>query len=305
MYHYKVYGRCLASGIELQELEPDTSTNPSWSFSTVPSFPPMVDATELGRERIYADVHARLFSHSEGHRIEVDDTGNFDISSDRRILRWEVKDSAWPDFVRAHLLGRVLGTVLFLDGWLPLHGSAVALNGGVIGFLAPKKFGKTSLALALTAAGGELVTDDTLPVEPGEIPLAWPGVHSMRVNEDSAAVLKVGVSEEKTRDGKRVMTSFSDRRLSREPRPLKALYLLHPVAPEVRPLAQRVQLPPLIANVGVLSHVKIGEMLGKGIASMLMQRTADVLKSVPVYRLSLSRDLDQLPAAAEIIAAWH
>src|SRR5690349_12486106 len=151
MNHYSIYGSCLATAMHFPELRPAASATPKWTFETTPKLAPMDAPTELGAELIYSDVHARLYRHAEGHRIVVDDTGEFDMSADGRHLRWQERRDAWPDFVRAHLMGRVLATSLFLDGGLPLHGSAVAFGTGVVAFLAPKGYGKSSTALALTA----------------------------------------------------------------------------------------------------------------------------------------------------------
>ena len=185
MNHYAIYGACLASDVPFPELRPAGGLRPKWVFETTSALEPARNAFELGAERIYDDVHARLYRHAAGHRIIVDDTGEYDLSPDGRRVRWQDRADAWPDFVRAHLMGRVLATSMFLDGLLPLHASAVAFDYRVVAFIAPKGYGKSSLALALTHGGARLVTDDTLPVELGPAMIAWPGVHAVRVPSDS------------------------------------------------------------------------------------------------------------------------
>lgn len=162
---YSVYGERLASDLPLPELDEIPAGPARWTASVATTLPPMEGAVELGAECIYGDVHARLIRHAHGHRIVVEDTGTFDLSEDRTRITIVPLTGAWDDFVRAHLMGRVLATALHLDGLLPLHGSAVATAEGVIGFLAPKGYGKSSLALALTTAGAWLVSDDTLAID--------------------------------------------------------------------------------------------------------------------------------------------
>ncbi len=311
MHRYSVYGACLESAIGFPELRAATAEPTRWRFLEVDALPPMREPALLGDEPIYGNVHARLYAHGAGHRITVDDTGTFDLARDGTI-RWERREGAWPDFVRAHCIGRVLATLMFLDGWLPLHGSAVAVADGVIAFLAPKGFGKSSLALALSGLGARLVTDDTLPVDDADPPRAWPGVLGLRLRDDALAALAVpgadtaAVAGELTREGKRVVAVPREERAPRGPLPLAALYLLDPTpALAGTALLSRTVLAPTPAALSVTAHVKIGRMLGAGAAPTMLARAARVARSVPVHRLTLSRDLAQLPDVAATIIGWH
>lgn len=312
MLRYAVYGDCLESTIPLPELAECRSATARWRFRTTPRLAPMRGATELGADQIYGEVFARLYAHDDGHRIIVDDTGSFDLSADRTQVVWEERAESWPDFVRAHLVGRVLATALYFDGLLPLHASAVETRDGVIAFLAPKGFGKSALALALTAAGARLVTDDTLPVEIGATsgtaprtpPRAWPGVHSVRARDDAIAAAGVARPETETREGKRIVSELGPERLMTRPAPLAALYLLDPVEGEDDPVA-RVQLPPMLAALGTVAHVKIGRMLGTAAAKPMLERAAAIAREVPVFRLHTPRDLARLAETAMTILGWH
>lgn len=306
MNRYSVYGACLETELEFPEL-PRGDGEPKWRFTVTGTLPEVRDAQELGAERIYGHVHARLFSHRGGHRIVVDDTGTFDLATGGREVVWERRAESWPDFVRAHCIGRVLATAMFLDGWLPLHGSAVETAEGVIAFLAPKGFGKSSLALALTSAGARLVTDDTLPVEitgSGEC-LAWPGVHSVRLSEDALDALGVERPAMETRDHKRVVGPLAHREIMAAPAPLRAIYLLDPVLPGDGRTAARVRLSETLGAIGVVAHVKIGRMLGSSAAAALLERSARVVSRVPVHRLETARDLALLPEVAREVLSWH
>jgi hypothetical protein len=283
--------------------------HPRWTFDTVRALPDMRNPVTLGDDHIYGTVHARFFEHAAGHRILVDDTGTFDIASDRRTLRWETRHDAWPDFVRSHLTGRVIATALYLDGLLPLHGSAVETASGVIGFLAPKGYGKSTLALALTQAGGRLVTDDTLPIElPGAgaatVVRAWPGVHSVRLKEDSLRAISAARPAVGTNEGKQVVTDLPGDRRTTRPAPLAALYLLDPVHPEGADVTW-TPMPSMLAAMSVVAHVKIGKMLGAAAAPVMLERAAAIARQVPVRRLQMPRDLTRLEAVARTILSWH
>jgi hypothetical protein len=308
MRRYEVYGARLESDLEFPELPPADGPSPAarWRVAVVDALPPMREARELGATRIYGDVHARLVAHAAGHRVTIDDTGHFDISSDRRTIRWERREASRPGFVRAHCVGRVLATALFLDGLLPLHGSAVEGPDGVLAFVAPKGHGKSSLALALTEAGARLVTDDTVPVElAAGGARAWPGVQSLRVRADALAGLGVGGPTLDTHEGKRVVGPLPPDRLMRVPRALSAIYLLEPVVAGAPGAAARERLPETLAAIAVVAHVKIGEMLGATAAGALLARAAAIVRDVPVYRLAAVRDLGRLPEVARQVLAWH
>jgi len=303
LHCYAVFGERLASAIPLPELDEIPAGPAQWTVTESAQLPAMRDARVLGDDLLYDDVHARLHAHAEGHRIDVDDTGSFDISLDRKRISVQARPGAWDDFLRAHLTGRVLATTLFLDGMLPLHASAVITRDGVIGFLAPKGYGKSTLALALTAAGAWLVSDDTLAVDPAR-GLARPGVHGLRVNDDALGAVGIGDARMRTREGKHVVTELGAERIFARETPLAALYLLVPLEPTATAV-DRSPLPPALAAISIVAHVKIGRMLGASEAPAMLARGAEVARRVPTFQLGVPRDLATLSATARTILAWH
>jgi hypothetical protein len=302
---YSVYGSVMESALEFPELTPRPSATPRWRLSMVPELFPMLEPVAVGDELIYGECHARLFRHRDGHRIVVDDTGSFEIESGGHIIA-APKDGAFPDFVRAHLLGRVLATALFHEGMLPLHGSAVQTREGVVAFLAPKFYGKSSTALAMVKAGAPLVSDDLLPIEPSLPPRAWPGIRSLRVREDSVRALGVEATGDATREGKVALHGNVGAMAPDTPLPLAAIFLL---APTTEPLgddvARRTPLSPTLAAAALVAHVKIGRMIGPTAAATMLERAATVARLVPVHQLVIARDLARLPEAAAQVLTWY
>ncbi|TYP70295.1 aldolase [Paenibacillus methanolicus] len=72
------------------------------------------------------------------------------------------------DKIRLYLLGTCMGTILFQRGLLPLHGSAVVINGKAYAFVGDSGAGKSTLAAAFLDRGFELLTDDVIAVRFGE-----------------------------------------------------------------------------------------------------------------------------------------
>lgn len=287
---YHVYGDRIRSGIPLPELRPATGGSARWHFSVADHLEPIVAGEVMGEEHIYANVSATLVRHPNGFRIDVPDTGAFQIDSDLAHIHWQPNADPWWDFGRSHLLGRVLSTCLHFSGILTLHGSAVELGDGVVAFLAPSYFGKTTLARSLVAAGGRLVTDDTLPIEVvKDHVMARPGVQAFRVEGGSST----------GRDGKHVVTEGHT--LTDRPTKVSAVYLLEtvPSLTNGEPFS-RLMLHPSQAVIGMMGRTKIGEMLGVREAPVLMRRVAEVAQRVPVTSLAVVRNFDLL---SEVVAA--
>jgi len=306
MPDYAVCGGSLRSSVVFPELQRTRTDRPTWSFDVRGADPPRAETELLGEEAIYGDVHARLYRWSAGYRIVVDDTGTFDLSDDGATIEAYPLDTAWPDFLRAHLVGRVLATALHLSGILTLHGSAVALGDAAVAFLAPKHYGKSTLALGLVRAGATLMSDDALPIEAGAPPMARPGVHSLRLRSDSAALLAGPGPRPASRDGKELVTDVPIHLRREAPAPLRAVYLLTPAATITGGMAAlRRPLAPVEAAVGLVAHAKIGSMLGAWGAPVVLRQAVELVRSVPVYTLAVLRELPSLPDVVRTILEWH
>jgi len=302
-FHYSAFGSRLASDLEFPELRPMEPGPSRWTFRVVDHLPEMSDPLQFGEEAIYGDVKARLHRHARGHRIEVCDTGSFELLPGGEI-HWRPTAEPWWDFGRGHLLGRVLATALFLEGIHTLHGSAVQFGDGVVGFLAPKFTGKSTLALHLCRAGAALVTDDSLPVElTPHGALAHPGVHSIRLRSMEEAG---GAAESTGRDGKFRLTDVATDRRMEAPAPLRVLYLLRSVkeTPSGAPV-ERAPLPGPLQIMRLLAFAKIGEMLGTGGGRFLFECVASLAERVVVEELMVVRDHSRLPEVVAELLSWH
>lgn len=307
-YYYSAYGQRLYSELELPELRPIAEGPARWTFRVVSDSEDRADLELLGAEPIYGSVEARLYRHADGYRITVHDTGVFDLLNDGTDILWQPTPDPWWDFGRAHLLGRVLATCMQLAGIVTLHGSAVALDGRVVGFLAPKHFGKSTLARMLQEAGASFVTDDALPITVESPIQVLPGIHSLRVvpKDGQAVELADGTVIQPGRDGKIVMPPMAEDRVLLDPAPLAAIYLLRPVAADAgTAAATRVKLTGMDAAIRLVSQVKIGAMLGSSFAGELLRSAAAIAMNAPVYELSIVRDLDRLPEVTEQLLDWH
>jgi hypothetical protein len=127
-----------------------------------------------------------------------------------------------------HLSQSVLGALLHQRGQLPLHASAVLVDGGCIGFLGDSKQGKSTLAAALRRRGRPTLCDDVCAVTfAGGTPVAWPGIRRVKLRADAAEA--VGQSTEKAprvHPGDERYGFPEESPLPDRPYPLRRLYVL-------------------------------------------------------------------------------
>ena len=306
MPDYSIFGGCLRSEIVFPELRESSDVAPNWTFSARTSASAVESAESLGELEVTPTCRVRMSRHARGYRLAYDDTGIYDVSRDGRTIVWTSGPNPAQTAVRADVTGRVLATALHAAGLLCLHGSAVALAGGTIAFLAPKFHGKSTLAIALARAGGRLVTDDVLPVELGTTPTAVPGVHQIKLWDDTAALF--GVSRDGVEAGeKHLVHDFSDTALMTDRSPLAACYLLAPVTGDQTPdaAAVRTKLGDMVSALALVRQATLGALLGGSEAGVVFDRAVSLAKAVPVYRLDVVSGLERVPEVVSRLLAWH
>ena len=309
VHAYAVFGGCLHSEVELPELRPATAAVADWTVR-VADGPPANDGggTLMGEEEILNGATLRLWRLADGaYRLDYTDSGVFDVSADGRQIVWHPGPDARIEFARTDLMGRVLSTSLHAAGALALHASGAAIDGRAVGFLAPKFFGKSTLAIAMTYAGASLITDDTLAVFPHTPAVCIPGVHSVRLRSQSAAHFPRTRDASPTETSRgRVVDELPESMLMRDRAPLAALYLLNPVAPHVATAAARRELlAPTRAAFAVLPHARMGGLFRAAEAATNFDRVTAVVRETPVYTLDVVRDLDRVGEVAAQIVSWH
>ncbi|MGQ0538910.1 MAG: hypothetical protein ACT4R6_08210 [Gemmatimonadaceae bacterium] len=316
MPDYAVFGGRLRSSHPIPELREAAAdhTPPTWRYEERAGEPPALEGAQLvGEDLVFEGVHARLHrvpapAPAPGSlRLEFDDTGTFDLANGARDIIFYRKSGCESDVARADLLGRVLPLAAHVEGSLTLHGSAVVLPPArsAVAFLAPKNFGKSTLAMALVERHGALLlTDDTLIVTP-ETGTAAPGVHSIRLWHDSAARFAQLGPGRLIRSEKHIFEQLPSEALAADAAPLGALYTLVPVAPDSPTAVERVPLDPIAATIAIIQYQKLGALLGGSEAARVFERAATLAGKLPVYRLHVARDIARVNEVAARVAAWH
>jgi hypothetical protein len=309
MRSYQVFGGALRSDVEFPELRPIESDAPSWTLRTTDHIPEMDSPALLGQTEVVPGFFVRMYRHAHGYRFIFDDTGTFEVTNSGSEIAWLPGPHFEDSWVRADVTGRVMALALHASGHLCLHGSAVATASGAIAFLAPKYHGKSTLALALSRAGAKLLTDDIFPVDPSPPIRAIPGVHQVKLWQDSATHFGVDrVTEPPLPGNKHLLHDFDDNMISNERVPLAAVYLLAPVMVEegaAAPSVSRMQLHPVPSALALVRHSIMGSLLTGPDAQRVFDRASIVAGSVPVYQLTVAAGMERIGDTVDQLLAWH
>lgn len=306
MLRYSVFGGVLVTPFAFPELRSDQGVRPpDWTLRVSDAPPPPCPLPPVGRDELVPGVEATLTRTPHGIRLAFDDTGTFDVTDAGAVITWFPNPGSDRELVRVDILGRVLAVATHERGLLCLHGSAVSIGGQGVAFLAPKGSGKSTLALTLTSKGARLLTDDTLPVDPDKVE-AHPGVHSVRLWDDAAQRFgamgdwRVGLSDKRTFD------TLPETFLQHDPVPLAALYELIPMTSLAGgALVRRTRLTGAEGAVTLMTHSKLGALMGGAESLRVFDRCAALASRLPVYRLEVVRALDAVDEVAKTITSWH
>jgi hypothetical protein len=322
MPKYSLFGGTLDSEIELPSVSPVRDADATWTLRRQSRLAEPAESVLIGEQTVEG-IHLRVYRHAEGFRLHYSHTGVFDISSDGSRIEWVSAATPRPEDVRNCVLGYVFNTVLHAAGTLCLHGSAVEVSGRAIAFMAPRFFGKSTLALALASVGARLITDDTILVRIGPPVTVRNGEHIVRLFPDSRDVLFGGQAESERRSGskppslpgqppagltpdaKDLHTDIPPERLAFGSVPLDAIYQLWPVPAHDGDAARRQRVPSATAVATLVGQVKMGHLLGRSELPVHFDRAARIASVVPVFALEMVRDFERLPEAVSRILSWH
>ncbi len=306
MYRYHLFGETFASDIEFPELPVARAGIARWTLSSTTQPPPTDPLPLIGVEPVMDGVRVALRGGSTRFRLAYDDTGVFEISTGGRTVVWHRPADATADLasVRSDVLGRVMAVALHADEILTLHGSGVVVGGTGVAFLAPKLHGKSTTAAALVRAGAQLISDDILAVTPGERPMVLPGIPAVNLWRDSARQFQpTAVPGDATRKQRIDWGALGAR--ADVPVPLAAVYLLSPVRAEPGAAVRRQRMPPVVAALSLVGQAKIGGLLGPVHAAALLERCVRLSTAIPVYRLTVPRELGRLGDLVRCVGDWH
>ena len=191
-------------------------------------------------------------------------------------------------------------------GHLVLHASAVALGGQAVAFVGHSGDGKSTLAATLRHEGGHFITDDILLLSTrGREYSAVPSYAEQRMWEDSASALFGGQRERASvahyTDKVSVNLAHEGGGIAEEPVPLARIYVLATSEPATE---DEIAVEPFTlseAYVRLLDQTFRLDITDKERMRLEVSQLGDLVRAIPVRRLSYPRDYDALPRVRQAI----
>lgn len=198
---YKAFGFTVLSELtlpELSKLDPErhqidiyirlSDLSKKWSELSEP------ESSFVVKEQLimFQISNVAIFSIEDGKKIVVSPIGNTN-----------------EDLLRLYILGTCMGAVLLQRQILPLHGSAIAINGKAYAIVGDSGAGKSTLASAFLQKGYQLISDDVIPVTLSNenIPFVTPAYPQQKLWEESLSAF--GLSSENLRPIVKRETKFA------------------------------------------------------------------------------------------------
>lgn len=310
---YRLFGQTLATDFAFASgLEPAAGP-PDLVFTLSDSAPVAKRLGEPVFTSPFKDEAGRsvalLYRLADAELLRFDGAVDFYLEAD--AIHCHLRDPDCRHLVELRLLGPVLAYWLERRGICALHAAAVVVEGRAIGFMAANRGGKTGLAAAFMAAGEPLLSDDLLPVEPGEERLlARPGYPQMRMwpdevehflgNRRTFARVHPGLEKLRVPVGKDGFGAFHPATA-----PLACLYV-----PERRSVDQRpgeCRIAPLSPRRALIELVRCSFspflVEAAGLQPERLDLLARLARSVPVRRLVYPSGLERLPEVRRAVLA--
>ncbi|MGG0237757.1 HPr kinase/phosphorylase [Bacillus rhizoplanae] len=116
----------------------------------------------------------------------IPDVAFFSVQSGKRIIVSPI-NYADDSLIRLYILGTCMGVVLMQRKILPLHGSAVVIDGKAYAFIGDSGAGKSTLASAFLKRGYKLLSDDVIAVSffENNVPFVTPSYPQQKLWQDS------------------------------------------------------------------------------------------------------------------------
>jgi hypothetical protein len=205
--------------------------------------------------------------------------------------------------LRLLLLGPVMAVLVHQRGMLPLHASAVVVNGRICAFLGESGSGKSTLAAALTQRGCPIVADDLLCVGFGAAgePAAYPAFPQLKIAPPVAAALGVrsdALPRVHNDLEERVLYPATDQPVLRDRLPLHSMFVL---ATGITHRVDRIHGGEAFSALEQHAYVNRALLESAGTVREHFLHCARLTRVSGIYRLQRPRSLDALARTARAV----
>ncbi|MDN4526744.1 aldolase [Fictibacillus fluitans] len=277
-YFYKGFGLKFKSDIPFPEL-----------FESIETSDYEVSISVGDLANIWKETGAKLdrFNILDGNGVlfQVPDTAIFYVQ-DGRYITVSPYPNGNMDKIRLFLLGSCMGVILMQRGTIPLHGSAVVIQGEAYAIVGESGTGKSTLAAAFINKGYFLLTDDVIPVVFSALgsPVVMPTYPRQKLWQESLNQFNGSIEHYQSLYGRETKYAVPvDHAFSNEAIPLKGII-------ELKPPADFLQISPLN------KLEKLQTLYNQTFRSLLLQRmgllewhfriAAKIAEQVKMYQIS-------------------
>jgi energy-coupling factor transporter ATP-binding protein EcfA2 len=152
MFQYLAYGLKIESLIEFPELF-------QIQFSCEADVVVSVGTLNAIEGPVVVSAEKQLDESSQYYQLKVTDVAVYEVTAGKFISITILKEHQM-DAVRLYCLSNAFAAVLYQRGMIPLHASAVIVDGGIAMFLGASGAGKSTLLLYLQSKGIPIFSDD-------------------------------------------------------------------------------------------------------------------------------------------------
>jgi hypothetical protein len=299
-HFYGIHGLVIGSEIELPELELRRRPQPTEPDVTI-AVSEMTSVPQLG-----AAEGARVETEGGEALMTVPGVAIYRIQDGTQVVV-QPDSTADPALVRLYILGPALALICHQRGLLPLHASAVEIDGEIVAFVGSPGEGKSTIAAhCLAREGTRFAADDILVVtfpETGR-PLAHPGMPSLKLWRDALDVLGRR-HDDLRRDWLRAEKFHLPMaaRLLQGPLPLKQIYVLD----DDPGIEDGVRIEPIIGGDAVATLIvhtfRIQSLDDRVQRSRHFVASSRLAGLVPVRRLARRKERAQAGVTAAAVLA--
>jgi len=239
-----------------------------------------------------------------GVRVTIPAVAHYWVEAGTHVIVQPILPEDAPD-IRVFLLGTVLAILCFQRGLLPLHASAVDIDGRALLVSGVSGAGKSTLAAALSARGYRLLSDDLCALEMQDghdlkILSAFPRVKLWR---DSAGQLQLPIEglEHSRAELEKFNVPLSRERFQSDALPPSQIVFLRTErAPNPPPPRALVGVEAL-RRYDLVHRWRLGVALGY--QPLIFKGMARLVEAVPVAEVARSEHLADLPVLVEQVSA--
>jgi hypothetical protein len=289
------YGFSIQSEIDLRFMRPGASAD-ELSIVEMRGDAPQHDEPYILDWLTPNGVAGRLFGGGHIYDFWAEGVGWYRIAPFDRTVEVPVSDQGVRREV--HLWGVPMMVTFTRLGDLSMHGAAIELGGRAVIVAAPGLHGKTTLALALHAAGCRLLTEDIARVRFEREPVVLPGPAVVRMRADALREVPAGMTKVASSSTRINLEIDHDRRGNSDPVPLAAIVLLRiGEGDELR--LERANSTAALRDLWALAF-RIPQNDDRVRA---FQQLADLVAAVPVYDFERPLTFESLPGVVSQVMA--